>query len=149
MGASKNGCGAIRISLEETGIMVRLEQNCLPHRAAVLALVGLAALRLSLPAFAQTAAPLADVELGPAQQRSLDDILGRKGYMLRCQVASFTLGNLRYGIRYAICQNMADGGKMAPTEGYIGMPFPSSGQLVPWRLPVHRAQRSGHRHARP
>lgn len=90
---------------------------------AALLLAGL--LGEPLVAAAQQAGPLAEVALRPARERTLDRP-DHPGHLFREQEARFNLGRAAYTIAYKACVDPAHEGKVAPLEGYIGMPAPAS-----------------------
>jgi hypothetical protein len=82
----------------------------------------------ALPAatLAQAADEGAEVSLRPVQKRSLGDYPGHAGHEETHQDASFRFGPLPYGISYNACTDPAHAPNVAPLEGYVGMPQPSS-----------------------
>lgn len=90
---------------------------------AAILLAGL--LGAPLVAAAQQAGPLAEVTLRPASERTLDHP-DHPGHLFREQEARFNLGRAGYTIAYKACVDPAHEGKVAPLEGYIGMPAPAS-----------------------
>lgn len=83
------------------------------------------ALGAPLVAAAQEAGPLAELALRPPRERNLDGP-DHPGHLFREQEARFNLGRVGYTIVYKACVDPAHEGKVAPLEGYIGMPAPAS-----------------------
>ncbi len=75
----------------------------------------------ALPVTAADRPHQADLVLGAAREQP-----GKNGQLRRTQTAAFTLGGSRYVIRHQISTDPANGGKLIPGEGYIGMPVPSN-----------------------
>lgn len=83
------------------------------------------ALGAPLVAAAQEAGPLAEVALRAPRERTLDHP-DHPGHLFREQEARFNLGRVGYTTVYKACVDPAHEGKVAPLEGYIGMPAPAS-----------------------
>lgn len=75
----------------------------------------------------QSAPPIAELGLGPAQVRNLEQSFpDRRGQIVRSQQATFTLDKLRYAIKYSYGLDTLHGDKLFTGEGYLGMPLPAS-----------------------
>jgi hypothetical protein len=68
----------------------------------------------------------AELTLAAPYERSLGDYPGHAGHAFHEQTASFRFGPVAYAIAYKACIDKAHEGKVAPLEGYIGMPVPAS-----------------------
>jgi hypothetical protein len=65
--------------------------------------------------------------LDGVQVRGLGDAEPKlKGRIVRSQTATFTLDKLRYAIKYSVRLDADHGDRILPSEGYLGMPLPSS-----------------------
>jgi len=70
--------------------------------------------------------PAAIVDLGPVQTQALDQAPSGQAKVHRSQLAKFTLGQCRFGIQYHATVDPAHPDQLLPSEGYLGMPEPSS-----------------------
>lgn len=71
--------------------------------------------------------PVALVQLQEPTERNLSaDSKDHPGHLFREQTATFDLGDVDYRIAYKACVDPAHGDQVAPLEGYLGMPGPSS-----------------------
>lgn len=68
---------------------------------------------------------MAELSLAPARERTLT-AGDHKGHVFREQQANFSLGQAAYAICYKACVDKAHAPNVAPIEGYIGMPRPTS-----------------------
>jgi hypothetical protein len=66
------------------------------------------------------------VRLEPPKERRLSEEGEHPNHLFREQNAIFDLGAVSYTIGYKACVDPAHGGKVAPLEGYLGMPRPCS-----------------------
>ncbi len=75
---------------------------------------------------AQDSGPPVDVSINPVQVVNLGNTPGHQNHTLHVQDAIILCGQANYAIRYCACADKAHKGKVAPMEGYIGMPQPSA-----------------------
>lgn len=87
---------------------------------------GAVVLLTAAAAFGQENLWPANLSLGPAVSRNLGANPRHPQHLAIRQEASLMLGDLTYEIRYCACVDPAHQGKVAPLEGYIGMPQPCS-----------------------
>jgi len=72
-------------------------------------------------------APMAVVQLQEPKERRLSaESKDHPGHLFREQNAIFDLGPIDYRIAWKACVDPAHGDKVAPLEGYLGMPGPSA-----------------------
>jgi len=117
-------CGPVARERGGDGLKPALQTGLKPalQTAVCLLLTALAASKLR----AGEAPPIADVGLGPVESRGVEGDPSRRGQVYRSQLATFTQDALHYGIRYNVCVDTTQGDRLLPSEGYLGMPLPSS-----------------------
>ncbi|NCO37564.1 MAG: hypothetical protein COY42_07850 [Armatimonadetes bacterium CG_4_10_14_0_8_um_filter_66_14] len=68
----------------------------------------------------------AELTLAAPHERDLGDYPGHPSHTFLERTAGFRFGPVAYAIAYKACIDKAHGGKVAPLEGYIGMPVPTA-----------------------
>jgi hypothetical protein len=67
-----------------------------------------------------------EVSLGPVESRNLGQNPNHRNHTYQSRDAAIVLDHAGYKIRYGACVDKEHGGKVAPLEGYLGMPEPTS-----------------------
>ena len=92
----------------------------------VVAALALTTLMAGCPCLADGGPPGVGLSLEPPKERRLSPDGDHPNHLFREQTATFGLAGQSYRIAWKACVDPAHEGRVAPIEGYVGMPGPSS-----------------------
>ncbi len=95
-------------------------------RRCVVATLALITLTAACPCPAADDPAGVGLSLAPPRERRLSPDGDHPNHLFREQTATFGLAEHNYRIAWKACVDPAHGGRVAPIEGYVGMPGPSS-----------------------